>query len=527
MMKPALFPAIAPRKRILIVNCYFDDMRLPVGRRTKIPQAMGPVYLAGAFSPCSCDIRLYNEMYSGPLEDERLLSWPDMLVLTGLSNSFDRMLHLTAYARTRNRHVIVVAGGPAVRALPTLAGRYFDLVCMGDVEELVQVAEETLGKGNGNPGMHPRYDLACWMGPYGYVESSRYCNFRCSFCSLTGENRAYRKYDLHFVRHQITSLGKSRQTIIFIDNNFYGNDRSYFVARMELIRELRQAGFIRNWSALVTNDFFHMDENIRLAKEAGCIALFSGVESFDRGWLRNHRKNQNTGMGQVEMIRKCMDHGILFLYGLMLDVAGRKVSDLRREIEFILDTPEISLPSYLSLVTPFPGTPHFYDCLTEKRILPNTRLRDLDTTTLSILPMGSMEEATRFAYDIQTLRGYKGKVLKHSIGFFRKYRSALTSLQMAVGLGTAVMISLQKTPNRSMRMSLFQSRNRWRTHVSTTEPLDRMYTPAFRVDSRFESYFKPTFLTDQQGFLAEPLVEDLLGGNGKGLRCGYRSSRKW
>ncbi|RJR46450.1 MAG: radical SAM protein [Desulfobacteraceae bacterium] len=511
MMKLALLPTGTSRKRVLIVNCYFDDMRLPVGRRTKIPQAMGPVYLAGAFSPHTCDIRLYSEMYSGPLEDEKLLSWPDMLVLTGLSNSFDRMLHLTAYARTKNRHVIVVAGGPAVRALPTLARRHFDLVCTGDVEELIPVAEETFGKEAGNPSMQPRYDLAYWMGPYGYVESSRYCNFRCSFCSLTGENRNYRKYDLDFVRRQITTLGKGRQTIIFIDNNFYGNDRSYFLARMELIRELRQEGYIRNWSALVTNDFFHNDENLLLAKEAGCIALFSGVESFDRGWLRKQRKNQNTGMGQVEMIRKCTEHGILFLYGLMLDVARRRVSDLRREIEFILGSHQISLPSYLSIVTPFPGTPHFYDCLAEKRILPNTRLRDLDTTTLSLAPLDAVQEATRFIFEIQTLRGYKGKVLRHGLGFFREYRSALTVFQMAVALGNSAMVALQKTPNRSLHLSFLQSRNRARTHVSTTEPLDRMYTPAFRVDSRFESYFRPTFLTDGEGYLSAPVEEDLLG----------------
>lgn len=108
-------------KRVLIVNCYFDDSRQPLRRTTKIPQAMGPVYLAGAFSPARCDVRVYTELYSGPLEDEDLLSWPDMLVLTGLTNSFDRMLHLTAYARTKNSRVIVVAGGPPVRALPLLA----------------------------------------------------------------------------------------------------------------------------------------------------------------------------------------------------------------------------------------------------------------------------------------------------------------------------------------------------------------------------------------------------------------------
>jgi len=106
------------RKRVLVVNCYFDDSRQPIHKTTKIPQAVGPIYLAGAFSRELCDVRCYTELASGPLEDEQLLSWPDMLVLTGLTNSFDRMLHLTAYARTKNPKVIVVAGGPPVRSLP-------------------------------------------------------------------------------------------------------------------------------------------------------------------------------------------------------------------------------------------------------------------------------------------------------------------------------------------------------------------------------------------------------------------------
>ena len=102
--------AHSPRKRVLIVNCYFDDSRQPIRRTTKIPQAVGPIYLAGAFARELCDVRCYTELASGPLEDEELLSWPDVLVLTGLTNSFDRMRHLTAYARTKNPRVIVVAG---------------------------------------------------------------------------------------------------------------------------------------------------------------------------------------------------------------------------------------------------------------------------------------------------------------------------------------------------------------------------------------------------------------------------------
>ncbi len=81
-MHPPRNPAALPPKRVLIVNCYFDDSRQPIRRTNKIPQAVGPIYLAGAFARDSCDVRCYTELASGPLEDERLLAWPDMLTST-------------------------------------------------------------------------------------------------------------------------------------------------------------------------------------------------------------------------------------------------------------------------------------------------------------------------------------------------------------------------------------------------------------------------------------------------------------
>ncbi len=119
MIVPSPFTHYQPsrtRKHVLVVNCYFDDSHQQIRRPWKVPQAMGPAYLAGAFSSRLCEVRLYDEVTSSSLEDERLLAWPDMLVLTGLTNSFDRMLHLTAYVRTKNPNVIVVAGGPPIRA---------------------------------------------------------------------------------------------------------------------------------------------------------------------------------------------------------------------------------------------------------------------------------------------------------------------------------------------------------------------------------------------------------------------------
>lgn len=498
--------ATSPRKRILIVNCYFDDSRQPIRRTSKFPQAVGPIYLAGAFSRELCDVRCYTEVASGPLEDEQLLAWPDMLVLTGLTNGFDRMLHLTAYARTKNPKVIVVAGGPAVRALPVLARKFFDYTCLGDIEELCEVIAEAFGPAYVAQQMIPRYDLAYWLGRIGYVETTRYCNFRCSFCALTAEGRPYQTYDINHIRQQIIASGK-RKRMLFIDNNFYGSDRDHFRARIDLINEMRRAGQFRHWEALVTNDFYRHDENLKLVKNAGCESLFSGLESFDNDWLRSFNKLQNTSAPQVEMVSRSLNAGIVFAYGLMLDVTSRKVADLRRELEFITGTPEITLPSFVTLSIPILGTPYFYECLKKGTILPETKLRDMDGTTILQKPLDDINEVVKFVDDLQSLKGFHTRVIKHAIGFTKLYRSKLTKSQFVIALSSGMLVCAQPLTSSLTGMGWIKARPKPRTYISTTEPLDHMYTPAFQVDSRFESYFKPTMVTDKYGELHADLVE--------------------
>ena len=104
-------------KQILIVNCYAEEYRIPVRRWWQHPQPMAPVYLAGMFSKHLCEVKIYDEEYNGVLECSQICSWPDMLVLSGLTAAFDRMLQLTAYVRTKNPNAIIVAGGAPIKIL--------------------------------------------------------------------------------------------------------------------------------------------------------------------------------------------------------------------------------------------------------------------------------------------------------------------------------------------------------------------------------------------------------------------------
>lgn len=495
------------RKRALIVNCYVDETRRPVGRSYKVPRSLGPVFLAGALEPDLWDIRLHDETFHGPLEDEALLGWPDLLVMTGLVTSLDRMRHLTAYARTRNPAVVVVAGGHVVRAFPRFCERFLDYACRGDVEELTSVITEAFGAAYASDGWAWRYDLCHWFGGTGYAESSRYCNFACSFCTLTGEGRPYRPHPPERVRAQVESLGRRRYTV-FLDNNFYGSDRASFRDRVEVAGALRDEGWYRGWTALVTSDFFADPDNVPLVLEAGCAALFTGVESFDVEWTARQNKRQNAVTSQVGAIRAVLDQGLVFLYGLILDLTTRSIADVRRELEMIIDCPEITLPSYVSLPVPIPGTPFFHACRESGLILPDTKVRDLDATTISLRTRDSLDAAARFVRDLQSMAGYRPRILRHSAAFWHRYRTTLSRDQMVMALANAALLvaPLWATgPRASLRRPVAP-----RTFVSSTEVPDAFYRPAFRVDSRYESYFEPAMLTDGTGEISAELAPDLL-----------------
>jgi hypothetical protein len=356
--------------------------------------------------------------------------------------------------------------------------------------------------------MQPRFDLVGWMGRFGYAETSRYCNFRCGFCSLTAEGRPYQKYDLEEIRRDILAIGP-RDLIIFIDNNFYGNDRSFFLARMGLLKEMKARGQINGWCALVTNDFFARDENLRLAREAGCYGLFSGVESFDAEALRAIHKPQNLQHPQVDLIRKCLDSGITFSYGLIFDVTRRRLADMQREIDFVLGTPEITLPNYITLAIPLLGTPYFYDCVSRDQLLPRTRLRDLDTLTVALEPLDPLPDVAAFVRRLPGLRGHRTRVLRHSAAFYRRYRRRLSAGQMQIAWAGGFMLVAPYLRTRERLAG--RLRTSARTFVSTTETLDPLYTPALPVSSRYSAYFEPTMVTDPEGRISDALAEDLRG----------------
>jgi hypothetical protein len=117
-----------------------------------------------------------------------------------------------------------------------------------------------------------------------------------------------------------------------------------------------------------------------------------------------------------------------------------------------------------------------------------------------------MDEAVGFVRDILALRGYRRRALVHAVRFANRYRSTLSLLQITLALGSAGLLCADGLIT-GRRWGSLSSRMRRRTHITTTEALDPMYTPAFRVASQYEWYFKPTMVTDATGTLTTELAE--------------------
>ena len=501
---------IAPmhKPKVLIVNCFSDNHRGARGNTLFVPQPMTGVVLAGHMHRDKVEVRVHCEFASGPFEDLTSLRWADLLVLTGLNPAFDRMRHITAYARTVNPKIAVATGGPLARILPRLSRRYFDYVCGDDVEQIQDVLHEVFGAGYAAENPLPRYDLARWMRLVGFAESSRNCNFRCGFCSMTAEDRPFTNIDPDYIRRQVELLGY-RPCVMFLDQNFYGGSRANFRARVAVLRQLYAEKKMGGWAALVTADFFNDPENLRLARESGCIGFFCGVESFSREQIAAYRKKQNLILPQEEVISRSLEAGLVFHYGMVFDPSERRVADLLQEIEFIVDNPKITLPSFMSLVIPLLGTPLFNKRLNDGSILPNVKLRDMDGRSVVCHTLDPLEKVVEFAARMDRGLMPKRSLARHARRFYQHYRGKLPGWSMASvltnywsmaypGLGTNGRDRTIKLPAQARR-----------SYLASSEPTGTLYSPMIAIAERYRGHFDPLYVTDHDGELHTDLRDDL------------------
>jgi len=472
-------------------------------------QPISGLHIASLIDQRRFDVTLHHEDWHGPFDPRRAAGYA-IAFLTGLQPDFDRMRQLSYFFRRAG--TTVVAGGSVCTQFPEFAAQFFDVVCAGGAEIVAEVmADFEAGRPLKLIYRSPVSRIGNYSVDYGLLqrnrinlathllEASRGCSFRCRFCVIPAEVGGHAAYNLANIAAAIDSaIGTSPifsfrrwyPIVLFLDNNF-SDDRPHMLAVCELLRRHPK---VRMWGALVTQNVLHDRELIHRLAAAKCRALFVGLESLDRAFLRRFNKKQNLGRDLIDDVTYAEARGIVIGYGYLFDPRFQTVAEMERQMRLIGRTDALSMPIYLSLVAPLTGTEVFWKDLRNGHLAPNLRLRDLDGETIAYATLADTQENLsafidrlfRRPWEIVGRRIVLRKILRRvlaarTINPVYWYILAASSLHCFVWA--------RAYPSRR------------RSYMAGEDVLDPQYGEYLDdvTDDDRERYFKPIALTDGEG----------------------------
>jgi radical SAM superfamily enzyme YgiQ (UPF0313 family) len=482
-------------------------------------QPLSGLHIASIAKSSGCQVDLHHEDWHGPYETSKLPSY-DLVFLTGLQADFDRMRQLAFFFRRRG--AIVVAGGSICTLFPEFSTRFFDVVCAGGVDAVSAIIADYRGGALKAIYRSPSYRISSYEVDYSIfrksgisptshlIEASRGCSFRCNFCVIPAEGAKHagfphetvmRAIDNAIANSPFTSFRRWCPTIYFLDNNF-ADDRQ---AMMQLAGLLRAHRRVRGWGALVTQDLLHDYEMLRRLAASKCRMLFIGLESLDRTFLRRFNKTQNLSSRQniIDDIRFAERLGIAISYGYLFDPRMFTVSEMRAQLEAVVNTSGFPIPTYLSMISPLAGTEAFWADADAGSLAPNLSLRDLDGETIAYA--GSHLRSSR-----EELTDFAERISRRPWTLVKWHRVVQSLVKRVARCGRFDPLHWCVVVGSTLHsyMWSFSSPGARRTYFAGDDVLDPQYSefPGDISPADWVRYFEPVKVTDDEGRLADWLA---------------------
>lgn len=326
-------------------------------------------YLAAFIDGTRYEITLVDE-YNQKIPDHRRF---DLVAVTVNTANAPHCYEIAE--RFRRRGSWVAFGGPHPTLLPDEAGRFCDTVLIGEGEEAwprflddfyhgrprARYRSETPPELVRLP--HPRWDLLRKRTSLmkGAVFATRGCPYRCRYCSL--KQIYHDSFRTRPVREVIDEIkGLKSGYFVFWDDNFFA-DAEYAKALMGEMKSLH-----KHWAAQVTIADCADDALLKAARDAGCLYLFLGLESFSEAALADAGKGINRVADYEKIIRNLHRHGIMIQAGIIFGFD----SDRPDVFEHTLRACErLGIDGVTaSILTPLPGTPIYEEMKRDGRLLP-------------------------------------------------------------------------------------------------------------------------------------------------------------
>lgn len=324
-------------------------------------------YLAGFIDENKYDITLTDE-YNQAIPFEQHF---DLVAITVNTPNAGHCYGISSMFRRLGAKVVM--GGPHVTLLPEEAEPHCDHLIVGEAEETWPEFLDDFYHGNAGrryacrhaPSLKglpvPRRDLIQQRKfTKGAVFASRGCPYNCSYCNLKQIYcPSFRTRPVHEVVEDIRRI--DQRYFVFWDDNFFG-DADYV---RQLLRELKPLG--KKWAAQVTIDRCRDEELLRLAKEAGCLYLFIGLESFSAESLAGVSKLSNDVTDYTWTIRTIHRHGISVQAGIIFGFDEDYPDTFQKTLEAC---ERLGIDGVTpSVLTPLPGTPIYDEWKMSGRLL--------------------------------------------------------------------------------------------------------------------------------------------------------------
>ncbi|MBE7173223.1 MAG: B12-binding domain-containing radical SAM protein [Williamsia sp.] len=356
--------------KIDIVIAYMQ--RYEFGHEKDFVPPITGIHLA-ALTPAIHSVRVIHQQ----VEPIDLETDADLIALSFFSGFAPAAFALANEFRKRGKPVI--AGGPHVTYNIEESLEYFDAIVTGEAESVWQQVLQDCSDGKLKPVYKgeatdlkniptPRFDLL----PSKFfikkvIQATRGCPFSCSFCTVPTLNPGFR---LRPVEDVIRDAAYNdfphwwqRKVVWFWDDNLTIN-RKYI---KELLGKLKELNVW--WLTQASMDIAKDEDLLQLMKESGCIGVFFGIESFGKDSLADANKKQNKIENYKKAVSAVHKKGIAVMAGF---IAGFD-HDTKESIEEMADRlMEIGVDvPFLSIMTPFRGTPIYKTFHAQDRILKN------------------------------------------------------------------------------------------------------------------------------------------------------------